>query len=419
LHASAREGEVIDMTRFSALLIGLLLAGGVPFLTAGDGLLTATGEPVALTTGANPALQAVASGFDLPVGVVSPRDGSRRLFIVQQRGSVAIFDGRQRLTQLFLDIRPEVLCCGERGLLGLAFHPRYQENGFFYVNYTNRGGDTVIERYQRNPADPNRADPSTGRTILTIPQPFGNHNAGHLAFGPDGYLYIATGDGGSGGDPQNLAQNLSTHLGKVLRIDVDSAEPYAIPPDNPFLDRGEVRPEIWAYGLRNPWRYSFDRDTGDLWIGDVGQSAREEINFQPASSRGGENYGWPMTEGSLCFRPATNCNDGTLVLPVLEYPLGQGNCAVVAGFRYRGWRFPRMFGMFFYGDYCSGTLRGAIADEGGFTQIVAVNTGTSLTSFGEDEQGELWAVSHTGTVYRLIDEGFESRKRPARRGGVN
>jgi glucose/arabinose dehydrogenase len=408
------------MALLFSLFVGLLFGGGavwIPPSEEADRVGTAAVQSLAAES--NPALEVVASGFDQPVGIVSPRDGSGRLFIVQQRGSVAIFDGRQRLPQLFLDIRPEVLCCGERGLLGLAFHPRYEENGYFYVNYTNRNGDTIVERYQRDASDPNRADPASGSTILMIPQPFGNHNAGHLAFGPDGYLYIATGDGGGGGDPQEFAQNLSTLLGKVLRIDVDSAEPYAIPPDNPFLDRGEVRPEIWAYGLRNPWRYSFDRDTGDLWIGDVGQSAREEINFQPASSRGGENYGWPRMEASLCFRPATNCNDGTLVLPVLEYPLGQGNCAVVAGFRYRGWRFPRMRGIFFYGDYCSGLLRGAVADGGGFTQLLSVATGISLTSFAEDEQGEIWATGHTGTIHRLIDQGYQGRLRPARRGGVN
>lgn len=248
-------------------------------------------------------LEPVAEGLTAPLDVVDPGDGSGRLFIVQQGGEILVHDGSRVLEQPFLDLSTQVSCCDERGLLGLAFHPRYSENARFFVNYTGRSsGQTIVSGFEVS-SDPNVADSSSELQLLTISQPFSNHNGGHLAFGPDGFLYIGTGDGGSGGDPQNRAQDLGSLLGKILRIDVDRGEPFAIPDGNPFAGDPAAREEIWAYGLRNPWRFTFDRLTGDLFIGDVGQNAIEEIDFQPARSAGGENYGWRVMEGSQCFEP--------------------------------------------------------------------------------------------------------------------
>jgi glucose/arabinose dehydrogenase len=230
----------------------------------------------------------------------------------------------------------------------VAFHPNYVGNGFFYVSYTDAAGDSVIARYSVS-ADPNRADLASGVILLTITQPFSNHNGGQLQFGPDGYLYISIGDGGSGGDPQNNGQNLGNLLGKILRIDVASGFPFAVPADNPFVGVGGAREEIWSYGLRNPWRFSFDRLTGDLFIGDVGQSSWEEVDFQPAGSAGGENYGWRLMEGSSCFNPSTDCNNGTLTLPIREYDHTVG-CSVTGGYRYRGSANFDLEGFYFYGD---------------------------------------------------------------------
>src|SRR5690349_11300457 len=263
-----------------------------------------------------PVLQPFVTGLINPVSITHA--GDNRLFITEQAGRIMIYDGTRLLPEPFLDIRNLVSSGNERGLLSLAFHPRYAQNGFFYVNYTNVSGNTVVARYSVSPADPNRANPSSAVLILGVNQPFANHNGGQMQFGPDGYLYIGLGDGGGGGDPGNRAQNLNDLLGKILRIDVDSGSPYAIPASNPFVGSTNVRGEIWSYGLRNPWRFSFDRETGDLWIADVGQGTWEEIDFQPATSIGGENYGWRRMEGSHCFNPSTNCNNGivSLTLPV-------------------------------------------------------------------------------------------------------
>ncbi|HUF18545.1 MAG TPA: PQQ-dependent sugar dehydrogenase, partial [Thermoanaerobaculia bacterium] len=280
----------------------------------------------------------VAAGLANPVGITNAADGSGRLFINEQRGRILIFSGNEILATPFLDIRSIVGCCGERGLLSVAFHPQYVSTGFFFVNYTDLSGNTVVARYTRSSSDPNQADPASAMLIIRIEQPFGNHNGGQIQFGPDGYLYVGMGDGGAAGDPGNRSQNLSTLLGKILRIDVDSESPYAIPSDNPFRETASARPEIWSYGLRNPWRFSFDRATGDMFIGDVGQNALEEINFEPAG-QGGANYGWRRMEGTRCFDPANNCNDGTLVLPILEYGRSDG-CSVTGGYRYRGSAFP-------------------------------------------------------------------------------
>jgi glucose/arabinose dehydrogenase len=352
------------------------------------------------------ALQPVAE-IPLPVAITHARD--TRLFLVDQNGRILIWDRTTVLPAPFLDIRSLVLAGGERGLLGLAFHPRYNENGFFYVNYTDRAGngDTIVARYTRSATDPNRADPASARVLLRIDQPFANHNGGQLAFGPDGYLYIGTGDGGSANDPNNRAQNRLDLLGKILRIDVDRGDPYGIPPDNPFSGFSSARNEIWAYGLRNPWRFSFDLVTGDLWIADVGQGDLEEIDYQPASSDGGENYGWRLMEGSNCFNPpGTNCNaNGALVEPVIEYDHSGGACSVTGGYVYRGAAYPRLSGLYIYGDYCNGVIWGATRlPSGDFTSRVLLDTGLFISTFGEDANGELYVADHQrGIVYRIVE----------------
>jgi len=355
-----------------------------------------------LTLGFEP----VASGLHSPDGVTHAGDGSGRLFILEQTGRILIHDGSRVLPSPFLDVSALVSCCGERGLLGLAFHPDYVTNGLFYVDYTNTAGDTVIARYHVS-ADANVADPSSAQILLTIPQPFANHNGGQLAFGPDGFLYIGMGDGGSGGDPGNRAQNLGELLGKILRIDVNGAVPYAIPATNPFRSTPGARPEIWAYGLRNPWRFSFDRQKGDLFIADVGQDKWEEVDFQPATSAGGENYGWRLMEGTHCYNPSSGCNDGTLTLPILEYGHLPDNCSITGGYRYRGGRFPQLFGRYFYGDYCSGRIWNGIQGGQTWSSTQLIDTALRITSFGEDEGGELYVVHYgfgsDGTLQRIVE----------------
>ncbi len=333
--------------------------------------------------------------------------GDVRLFLTLQTGRVVIFAGGQVQPAPFLDVTPFVSCCGERGLLSVAFHPRYPENGLFFVNYTNRSGDTVVARYRVSVTNPSAADPSSGVILLIIRQPFANHNGGELQFGPDGYLYIGMGDGGSANDPMCHAQRDDFLLGKMLRIDVNqniNGPPYyGIPPDNPFVGPGDPPDEVWAKGLRNPWRYSFDRATGDLYIADVGQNAREEINFQPRSSPGGENYGWKMMEGTICGSggqsacPAGTpaCNAHGLVLPLFEYAHGAGECSVTGGYVYRGSRIPQLVGTYLYGDYCSGRIWGG-------RELLSLRA-PSLTTFGEDIFGEIYLGTENGRLLRVVD----------------
>jgi glucose/arabinose dehydrogenase len=297
----------------------------------------------------------VVSGFEAPVGMTHARDGSGRLFVIEKTGNIKIISQEQMLAEPFLDLSRVITpdASTEQGLLGLAFDPNYESNGRFFVNYTDAGGDTVIARYQVS-SDPNKADPNSGKILLTIEQPFWNHNGGHMAFGPDGYLYIGMGDGGDGHDPGERAENLTTLLGKMLRIDV-SGEDYAVPSDNPFSPASGAKTEIWAYGLRNPWKFSFDRLTGDLYIADVGQQYFEEINFQPASSTGGENYGWDTLEGFHCHEPAQGCEAEGTVLPIIEYDHSEG-VSVTGGYVYRGSQLPSLQGKYFFADFGSGTI---------------------------------------------------------------
>ena len=347
-------------------------------------------------------LRPVVTGLTSPTCIVNAGDGSDRLFLCEQAGYVIALTGGVPQAQPFLNITGRTSCCGERGLLSIAFPPGFAASGRFYANYTNNAGDTVISRF-RVDAGSTVADPGSEEVILTIDQPYSNHNGGQIAFGPDGFLYIGTGDGGSGGDPGNRAQNPASLLGKMLRIDVESGGvPYAIPADNPFVSRAGYRPEIWALGLRNPWRFSFDRLTGDLWIGDVGQGSWEEIDFQPASSGGGENYGWRIMEGRFCYNPSS-CSAAGLALPVAEYSHTLG-CSVTGGHVYRGSENPRLLGRYLYGDLCSGRVWTLRRDGAAWASLQATQTPYGITAFGEDEQGEVYLADYsTGTIYRIID----------------
>jgi hypothetical protein len=345
-------------------------------------------------------LNPIATGLNQPLGLTQA--GDSRLFITEQPGLILVHDGTRVLGTPFLDVRGLVSCCGERGLLGLAFHPQYGTNGFCYVYYTRPDGDIVIARYHVS-ANQNVADPSSATILLIIEHSeFGNHNGGQLQFGPDGYLYIGVGDGGSGGDPHNHAQDLSQYLGKILRLDVNAPAPY-IPSSNPFINRGGVRPEIWAFGLRNPWRFTFDRETGDLFIADVGQNLFEEVDFQPRTSIGGENYGWRRMEATHCFNPTSGCNDFSFTAPILEYSHADGSCSVTGGYRYRGVRMPSLRGAYFYGDYCTGKIWVARQTGTFWSSQLLIDTDMSISSFGEDLNGELYVVDLRGSVFAFFE----------------
>ncbi len=349
------------------------------------------------------ALDPVVQGPERPTGIHAAGDGSGRLFLMSKNGRIEIFDGTALLPQPFLDIDARVNSSGvERGLHGLAFDPDYAVNGFFYVVYTNLASDSIISRFSVT-ADPDIADPNSETILLEIDQPDQYHNVSQLQFGSDGYLYIGAGDGGFIGDPDNRAQNLGELLGKILRIDVSAAPPYSIPPDNPFVGVPGAQPEIWAYGVRNPWRFSFDRVTGDMYMGDVGQWSWEEVNFQPGDSSGGENYGWRLMEGAHCYNPSTGCEQPDLVMPILEFSHSTG-CAVTGGYVYRGERFPRLDGTYYYSDWCSGRVWGARQESGVWVNNELLDTTLAPTTFGENDDGELFlADDDNGTIYRLID----------------
>lgn len=342
--------------------------------------------------------------FNRPLDLQHAGDGSGRLFIVEQGGRIYMIDNYSAEDiRLFLDISGRVDDSGnEMGLLGLAFHPEFKNNGSFFVNYTNRN-NTVISRFTVNSDNPDSADPAGEEVILTFLQPYSNHNGGQLAFGPeDGYLYIASGDGGSGGDPQGNAQNRETLLGKILRIDVDNRDPglnYAIPSDNPFTGNTEgYREEIYAYGLRNPWRFSFDPLTERLWAADVGQDRIEEINL----IKKGGNYGWNIMEGSLCFNPSSGCDSTDLELPVYEYDHSLGR-SITGGFIYRGEDIPVLEGAYIYGDFVSGLIWGLWYEEGeGSSNFTMTETGLNISSFGIDEDYELYLTAFDGKIYRLV-----------------
>ena len=354
-------------------------------------------------------LTPVVSGLDSPVFVTSARDGTGRLFVVEQPGRIRVIRNGVLLPTPFLDISDKLSTGGERGLLGLAFHPNYKVNGRFYVDFTRASdGATSIYEYHVSSTDPDVATRVNGRRIITIGQPYANHNGGRIAFGRDGYLFIGTGDGGSGGDPGNRAQSLNSLLGKMLRINVNGTvgtRHYRNPATNPYVGR-YGRNEIWSRGLRNPWGWSFDRLTGDLWIGDVGQNRYEEIDRSRVSttstSRGRSvNYGWRVMEGRHCYRPSSGCSRYRKILPVVEYSHRDG-CSVIGGYVYRGAAIPSLAARYIFGDFCSGLIwtvpRTAVAPA---TKTLLLSTSLNITSFGEDEAGELYVLDVGGTLHRF------------------
>ena len=362
-------------------------------------------------------LEQYATGFLSPVDITNA--GDDRLFVVERSGRVKIIDETGSVVSTpFLDIDAKVATTSgqsEKGLLGLAFHPDYLNNGFFFVNYTDNSGETVVARYSRDASDPNLADPDSEEIIMTIDQPYGNHNGGCIKFGPDGYLYIGMGDGGSGNDPQNYGQNTQSLLGKMLRIDIDNGSPYSVPANNPFVNDANVLDEIWAIGVRNPWRFSFDRETGDLWIADVGQNAWEEIDFQPANSPGGENYGWRCYEGNHLNGNVntSNCGSaGDYVAPIYEVQHSgfSGPCSVTGGFVYRGEDYPDLEGIYIFADYCTGEVFTVAPDgSGGWVGQEVADFNYDISTFGEDVDGELYlARMGQGRIYKVVSDACAS-----------
>lgn len=418
-------------------------------------------EDVSPVSGEAITLELVTSGLDRPVDAQAPPGDTARLFVVEQRGRIRIVDlaTDALLPTPFLDIQSKVTCCGERGLLGLAFHPDFASNGLFYVNYTrpvgatcaaspppgcpsNAAAETVVARYQVTPPSGNEADPASEVILLSFCQPFSNHNAGQLQFGPlDGYLYVATGDGGDGGDPCNSGQRGESLLGKILRIDVDAddfpADPgrdYRIPPDNPFAAPADgVLDEIWALGVRNPWRFSFDPGAedgtgrGDVYIADVGQGAWEEVNYRPASSAGGANYEWRVREGDHAFNAGTAFGPGTRAGPAYEYPHGNGalrGCSITGGVVYRGCRMPDLRGVYFFSDYCNGWVATLRIVGGEATDVrdrtadlnagIAPDTLGSISAFGVDGRGETYLCDLGGEILRIVPAPSQNNPPTAR-----
>ena len=353
-------------------------------------------------------LATVADGFHRPIYATHAGDESGRLFVLEQSGKVWILRDGARMPVPFLDvsqlISSSALRSGftEQGLLGIAFHPEHASKGRFFIYYTDRGGDTVIARYLVMPGQPDLADPASGQVIFQLPQPYSNHNGGHIDFGPDGYLYVALGDGGAANDPLGAGQNRRLLLGTILRLDVDSALPYAIPADNPFVGDAAALDEIWAYGLRNVWRFSFDRATGDLYMADVGQNQWEELNFQPADSPGGENYGWNVYEANMIFAGGSAPHH---VAPFHAYDHSLG-CSVTGGYVYRGAAIADLQAVYLFGDYCTGRIWGSWRDSSLTWQTQQLmKPNFAISSFGEDEAGEVYVIDYAGTLYRFAPAG--------------
>ncbi len=363
------------------------------------------GDPPA-TPALSLAFTRVATGLASPTGIVHAGDGSGRLFVTEQGGRIRILRDAGLLPTAFLDIADRVLAGGERGLLGLAFPPGFVQKGYFYLNYTRAAdGATVISRFSLS-ADPDVALPGSEVILLIVPQPFANHNGGQIAFGPDGFLYIGLGDGGSGGDPFGNGQDLGTLLGKILRIDVEGgAVPYGIPAGNPYAQNPAALDELWASGLRNPWRFSFDRLTGDLFIADVGEARWEEVNFQDAASAGGVNYGWNVLEGPDCFEPAVGCSEPAgHAPPVAAYGHDLG-CSVTGGYVYRGPGNPGLQGLYLYGDFCSGRIWGLRRSGADWENRLIIQSAFGISAFGEDEAGRLYLADYaTGEIHRIDEQ---------------
>jgi len=357
-------------------------------------------EQSALALGKRPSLSSaniqltpiITDGLEQPIFLTVTGSHTHQLHVVEQGGRIRIIDKGVLLPRTFLDISEKVSFGGERGLLGLAFHPQYKNNGRFFVNYTRaQDGATVVSEFSVT-LNPRSGSSSKERILLVIPQPYGNHNGGMIAFGPDGFLYIGMGDGGAGGDPCNRGQNPRELLGKMLRIDIDHGSPFTVPHDNPFAKKAQGQ-AIYALGFRNPWRFSFDRQSGDLWVADVGQHQWEEINRVER----GKNYGWRLMEGLHCFKPSTNCSPQDLALPIAEYKNAAPRCAITGGYVYRGRTVPGLNGQYIFADFCSGEIMRLVG-----THIdVLLNTGLHISSFGEDQEGELYVVDHGGGIYKI------------------
>ena len=397
-----------------AAIAALTILGSLPSAAAATVLpapITDGGAAPAAPTSGTIKLAVVASALSKPLLVTSPRDGTNRLFIVEQTGKIRIVKGGSLLATPFLDLTPNVAKGGEQGLLGLAFHPGYRTNRKLYVSYTDRNGDSVVREYRASATNPDRVDRTTGRTIIRVAQPYANHNGGMIAFGRDGYLYIGLGDGGAGGDPDNRAQNVNTLLGKMLRIGINSSTStrnYVIPSSNPYVGRAG-RDEIWQRGLRNPWRFSFDRSNGNLWIGDVGQNRYEEVDRAVRTATGagrGVNWGWRVMEGFHCYNPASGCSTSGRTRPLLEYAhASNGRCAVTGGYVYRGTAIPALAGWYVYADYCSGEVWAVSSTSSSRptpVELVGTGSGRLISGFGEDAAGELYLCDLNGTVYRIV-----------------
>ena len=368
----------------------------------------------------------VADGFKKPLFITSYPSDANLLYVVEQAGLIMIIQNGEKLIRPFLDLKKQVVNPNrpgdERGLLGFAFHPNHEKNGKFYINYINNDGFTVVSEF--NVKNKKRADHSSERILFDLKQPYSNHNGGHMAFGPDGFLYISIGDGGKAGDPNNAGQDLNTLFGKIIRIDVNQT-PYGIPKSNPYYGHEDKRGEIWAWGLRNVWRFSFDRENGDIFYGDVGQNKWEEINYESANSPGGVNYGWRIMEAKHCFNPKEDCNENGLTQPILEYPNDANymrtltgmdqpevdGCSVTGGYVYRGKQIKGLEGFYLFGDYCSGNIwsfkeeNGKAIEFKNRTEEINLANGeytNYISSFGEDSDGELYIIDYNGSVYKLI-----------------
>ncbi|MCC6166196.1 MAG: PQQ-dependent sugar dehydrogenase [Caldilineaceae bacterium] len=416
--ATLTQAESLTETEALTEVPEITEAAGVTEAAVPAALPTVTPQAEAQAAGAAPpdfdpdqmslGLEVVAEGLSGPLFVTPAGDGSGRLFIVEKPGLIHIVADGQIVQPAFLDLTDRVRSSGsEQGLLGLAFDPNYPETGYFWVNYTDRNGNTVVSRFHTAAETPDQADPASEFVTLQVDQPAANHNGGMVLFGPDGYLWVGMGDGGGANDRFGNAQNPATLLGKMLRLDVTGNPdvPYMIPADNPWVEAdwngADVVDEAWALGLRNPWRFSFDRATGDLWIADVGQNQYEEINVTPAGSPGGLNFGWPIMEGMRCFQSADCSSDG-LVMPVAEYD-HSGHCSVTGGYVYRGSAFPALNGVYLFADYCSGALWATVPEGDGWATYPMLQTGIMVSSFGEDEAGEVYVTDLAGGgVYRLV-----------------
>lgn len=388
--------------RFTRLRAGLGLSLN---LALGASACSSQSEPT-LPQGTGARLLEVASGLGFPLYLTAPPNDVNRLFIVEKTGGIRIVKDGTLLVTPFLDISSKVSNIGEQGLLGLAFDPNYATSGRFFVHYTDPARDTRVSSFVVS-ANPDIADAGSEQVVLTATQPYSNHKGGQLVFGPDGMLYLGLGDGGSSGDPQGRGQDLSDLLGSILRLDVQAGSPYTVPSDNPFVAQAGARPEIWSYGLRNPWRFSFDRGTGDLYIADVGEAQFEEVDVSPAAGGAGKglNYGWNRMEGNHCFNSG-QCDRTGLTLPAHEYSHSQG-CSITGGYVYRGSAVPALQGLYFFADFCQGWVRSLRYSGGAATELTdwrALQPGGSITSFGEDAAGELYLMVESGRVFKFVSE---------------